>query len=157
MKNSNKILNNGIKIAKNTAMAVGIYTGILLMAQGISQELMSPRINNQNQLEQILNRERKRAGINDNIIIDAKLSYDKEEGSYSQRYYKGSYRIVLSPDRFSPKGSNLATLRHELYHIADGHCDDPKRFNYSKFQKELIYLFIHEPQATIYQITGLKP
>lgn len=53
------------------------------------------------------------------------------------------YGIFLSSE------AKESTLRHELYHIAGGHCDN--EYNLLK------YYFIQEPKATIYQITGLKP
>lgn len=141
--NINKIADYGIKIVKNIAIATGIYTGILLGAQGISQEFISPKINNQSQLEQILNKEKKQAGIKKDIMLDVKLGCDEDGGSYSEKISEKKYKIRLS----SP--TSLSTLKHELYHIADGHCDNS--FN------RLKYFFIDEPQATIYEITGLKP
>lgn len=143
MKNINKIADYGIKIVKNIAIAGIIYTGILLVAQGISQET-SQRINNQSQLEQILNIERKRAGIKNEMIINISMSNNKEDISEAEKIGEKYYQITLSP-----RSSNLSTLRHELYHITDGHCDE----TYNDFK----YFFWNEPQATIYQITGLKP
>ncbi|MEK6817681.1 MAG: hypothetical protein AABX80_02660 [Nanoarchaeota archaeon] len=138
MKNINKILEYG----KASLVASVLYATAILGIQVIPQEF-SPKINKIN-LEQILNEERKRAGINDTTKINVQLSNEEEEVSYAQKINNGEYKIVL------PKiSANKNVLRHELYHIADGHCDE-------EFTN-LKYFFIHEPQATIYSITGLKP
>ena len=111
-------------------------------AQGIS-ELTSPKINNQINLKKILEKEKKQAGIKEDKIIYVTISKNEKEVSQAIKISEKEYEIFLFND-----GRNLGTLRHELYHIADGHCDKP--------YNSLKYFFIQEPKATIYQLTGIK-
>lgn len=136
MKYLNKII-NGIKMI--TAGSC-LYALTLLGIQGIS-ELISPKINNQIQLEQIIKTERKLAGIKEDIKLYVTMG--RKENSQALKTGEKEYDIFLSK-----RGANKFTLRHELYHIADGHCDT--KYN------NLKYFFIQEPQATIYAATGWK-
>ncbi len=142
MSHLEKSLKTGIKILRNCLVGVGIYSLALAGSQGIHQEL-SPKIENQVSLKKILEKERKQAGIKEDEIIHVTISKNEKESSYSIKISEKEYEIFL----FN-YGRNLGVLRHELYHIADGHCDKPYNF--------LKYFFIQEPKATIYQITGLK-
>ena len=139
--NSKNFLIAGKNMLRNTLASFGLYCLMLAGTQGIS-ELFSSKINNQN-LEQILKIEKRRVGLNEDRIIYVRISKNEDETSAAQKLNENKYQIVLSPN------PSLNTLRHELYHISDGHCDKP--YNLLK------YLFIQEPQATIYSITGLKP
>ncbi len=147
MKKLNKVLN----CTKNCFFATGLigslYLGGLYTSQKISQN-NSPKINNQIHLEKFLKEERKRAGIKESIKINAIVG---NEGAYSQKIGKEEYNIYLPY-----KDLNLSTLRHELYHITDGHCIEGTKTK-SSLRYALEYLFWYEPKATIYEITGLKP
>ena len=135
----------------NTCVFATGLTGSLYLAgpytsQKISQN-NSPKIENQAYIKKILEKERKRAGIKENIKINVFLNNGWE--AYSQKIGKEEYKIILPY-----KDSNLSDLRHELYHIADGHFNGGE--TKSSIRYALEYLFWHEPQATIYQLTGLK-
>ena len=129
-----------------TGLIGSLYLAGLYTSQKISQN-NSPKIENQAYIEKILEKERKRAGIKENIKINAFLN--NEGAAYSQKIGKEEYKIILPY-----KDSNLSDLRHELYHIADGHFNGGE--TKSSIRYALEYLFWHEPQATIYQLTGLK-
>lgn len=79
------------------------------------------------------------------------MSDGEDEISQARKLSNGEYEIVLSP-----RGSNLSKLRHEFYHVADGHCYKSGKGN-SGLNNTLTYLFWYEPQARIYQTKGLKP
>src|SRR3989344_9451600 len=85
MNHLEKSLKTGIRIIKNCLAGVGLYSCALLMSQGIHQEIFSPKIENQISLEKILEKERKKAGIKENIIIYARLSKNEKESLYSAK------------------------------------------------------------------------
>jgi len=143
------------KITKYTSAAILItfVTGSLYVAglMGVStiSNKLSPKINSQTQLEEVVEREKKKLDPLNKFNISAKLSPRKVAVSRSLR--NGKYEIEID--------ENYATesrVKHELYHIIDGHCDDVYMIK-SKLGRNLKYLFWYEPQAVIYQSTGLKP
>ena len=109
----------------------------------------SQRITSQSQLEKLLREERKKLSDgNDDFIIEAEL-VAQDVGS-SEKLKNGHYRIKMGG--FVAKDS---TLRHELYHIFDGHIDDAASTP-SKVLRSLKYFFVHEPQAVAYQAFGIR-
>lgn len=140
--------------AVSTTFVVGcVYLWGLIATQTIIAHL-PPEIELQSpHFEQILDRERNRAKICANKVVDVRFDNDKTRIPCVRKLYEGKYEIVLSPN-----GSNLYTLRHELYHIAEGHCDREKTGPYISriFQDSLTSLFWDEPRAMIYGVTKLK-
>ena len=154
------IINKFKKIAKltyKTVTNVGIAGFIYLTALTGNNSISSynsPIIKNRSELELIINDERIKAGVNENYHIHVIFEDNKpNESASAAKIGKNNYLI-----RLPKKDSNLSTLRHELYHIADGHCDDVLEIskNSNSLKKLLKYLFVYEPQASIYQSTGLK-
>ncbi len=145
MRPSNKILAKTASYIKKAlvvkATLLTTYTSLLLGSQLVSRHF-SPSINTQSQLEFILEEEKEKAGIPKTTKVSANI--ENERLVYSHKEGDKKYKVVLAKEN-----SQLVLLRHELYHIADGHCDQPYYF--------LRYFFWEEPQATIYSITGLKP
>jgi|SRR3989344_1849573 len=133
------------KIAFGSWMAYSLYWTIIAAPEHIVS-WMSPKITSQAQLEQLMEKERRKIYPDDKYKIKARLS-DKSEAFY--RYKGENYEIVI--------GGYLATegaLRHELYHVLDGHGDnDPDSNVLCKIQ----YFLWDEPQASIYTVTVLKP
>ncbi len=118
----------------------------LSVASSLSQK-ESPRINNQSELETILKEERKKLLIKDNYAIHVNLT-DKNIGN-AGKIKENKYKINLGG-----KFRNISCLRHELYHIADGHCDDCLSRNIP--YRIIKYLCYYEPQAILYQVAGIK-
>lgn len=54
---------------------------------------------------------------------------------------------------FRDETTSKTIIRHELYHIADGHCDESLN---SSLIEQVKYWFKYEPQAMIYSSTELK-
>ena len=106
------------------------------------------------QLEIILNKEKKKLDLNNkNIEI---IFNDKIRNSTAETKENGSYLISLSKNQ-----RNNSVLRHEMYHIAKGHCD--RYYNtrgirgFLDIGKRFFdYNFIMEPTAAIYSLTGIK-
>lgn len=123
----------------DTAIALSSYLVLLTGTQTISS-VNSPKITSQNQLEQMLETEKKRLNC-DKPVVAKLCDYDVAQ---SKKNDKSVYEIDLGG-----KCSTLSTLRHELYHIADGHLDEQICTNGR-------YLFWEEPQATMYEAFGLR-
>lgn len=139
------------KIGKILSASSLVYFGALFGVEIISNAVY-PKISSQSDLEQILTRERETAGINKDTIINARISNKKDSFSYAKKIFKGGYEIVLR------KESSTAVLRHELYHIADRHCDHvfPKDNTIEKLDWFAKYLFWEEPKAALYGAFGWK-
>ena len=118
--------------------SVIIYFAGLYVSQTLSNAL-SEKITSPQQLETILKEEQQILGNRDNI--QAWLSAE-ETGGISGITKDGQLKIGV--------GGSAATrciVRHELYHIHDRHLGN---------DSTMLYLFLFEPQATIYSITGIK-
>ncbi len=100
----------------------------------------SPIINSQSQLERLLPAERKLVGIDNKVIIDV----DNNATLMGVRKLEEDhYKLLFPLGRFS----DLADLRHELFHIADK-SPSPIRIGQ--------YMYWNEPRAIFYSATGLK-
>lgn len=151
--NFNKILRYGEKTAKVFLIGNIIYFGGFIVGVNGIHRAFSPKIRNQSELELRLKEERKKLQIGDHIKINAYLS--KSGDSYAKKLGPNEYEIKLEP----LLGQNLDVLRHELYHIADGHCDYFEKMpnNFINGLKHLgKYLYWDEPQAILYSIAGLE-
>ncbi len=119
-----------------------IYFGILGVLD-VCSHYKSPMINSRKQLEYLLPEERKSAGIDDKVIIDINIDTSIPcVNKISDDHYKLSFKLN------SPTSSDLSTLKHELFHIADK-TPSPIRL--------IRYLYWNEPRAIYYSATGLKP
>ena len=138
----------GKKAISTFLVANTIYFGSLI-GSGIVANVVSPKITSQTQLEQLVERERKKIDPKNNYNISANLL--SEDRATSRKLDNGDYQIEIGGFF-----ANETTLRHELYHILDNHFQDAEELK-SSFRVGLKYLFCYEPQARIYQVTGLKP
>jgi hypothetical protein len=93
-------------------------------------------------LEDVVASERKKLSIASDVHIDI-IYNDRANTSYSTRIGKGFYDIVLSS-----KHHTRAIIRHELYHIAKGHCD----WKANKYIDGLAYFLYEEPAAALYSL-----
>lgn len=143
-------IKKAVKITKYTAYGLWLYCMLGLAAPQYIVDSRSPIIPTQSKLEQLVEQERKKIDPSNNSVIRARLEPESNLSS-SKKLDDGTYDIILGST-----GANIATLQHELYHILDGHCDAIKETS-SGTARIIKYLFWHEPQATIYQVTGLKP
>lgn len=129
--------------------SAAVYAVALLWGQ-FFVGITSPKINSVSQIEKIIEEEKKKLDIKPVLGIIVKLTEsEKGEATPNCINWKEQYVITIG-------GSfqNESVLRHELYHIFDGHlgkCPEKKQFTYP------YYFFWAEPRATFYQVTGLKP
>lgn len=137
--------------ARKTILGVGLTGSLYLAGIVVPQKISmngSPNITTQSQLEELIKQERVKIDPENKSIIYSKLV--EEDKGISRKLSDGKYSIFLGGI-----GANESTLRHELYHILDGHCEDGLEDG-SNLKKFVKYLFHDELQATIYQSTGLK-
>lgn len=127
-------------------LILGGYFYLLSLGNIISVQDNSSKITSQKQLEQLIKQERSKIDSTNNSKIEGFLVKDKSIVRRSTKISDNSYTIKLNKNY-----ANLPILRHELYHILDGHFEKNKNF-----PKDIKYFFIDEPQATIYSTTGLK-
>lgn len=114
-------------------------------------DLISPKITTTTQLEQLISTEREKVNPTNQSKIEIKLM--PKNILYSgkaTRLDNGNYIIEASFPY------NEATIKHELYHIFRGHCDEIKDASKSLLQKGLKRIFYYEPTAKIYEVIGLQ-
>lgn len=99
------------------------------------------------ELQYALAEEAKELGIADKKIA-ARFDDTNSLAAYSRKLTDGSYEIILGTIQSRP------VLRHELYHIADGHHEDVQ--SKEGIEKALMYFFVYEPQAAVYELWGWK-
>lgn len=96
--------------------------------------------------EQILKREQKKLGIEDKkieLILEETLEEKYKAHGAARKVGPNSYQIFLIP-----KELNDSIIKHEVYHIADGHCDSQGGV--------ITYFFYYEPQARLYAAFGIE-
>lgn len=114
------IVKYGKKAVSTFLVANAIYIVGFLIGVNTLSMTVSPRIESPSQLESILKREREKLGMQDNISIQVNLKDGPFNGN-SGKTGEDEYKIVLTG-----RSRNISNLRHELYHIKDGHCDARK-------------------------------
>jgi len=121
------------------AIGGGSYLAAMIGTEVFSTTLFHKKIESQEQLDLIVDEEARKLGL-DPLKIDTKYN-GETDGS---RKNGERYDLHLKGDSFSTR----STVRHELYHILRD-CDrgDPKLLN---------YLFVAEPRAKLYELTGIK-
>jgi hypothetical protein len=151
-----------------SAYAFGGYAAVLAAAE-LMENFFSKKITCQEQLDEIVNKEADKLGMDKRNIVSTYYSkthpdYKKIRGARSsvQGWDREKDEIVFyDPAEHRKKGiiplkvlevkegwgSNVGAVRHELYHLAK-HL--PRKRNFLK------YFFYEEPTATIYSITGVK-
>ncbi len=115
----------------------------------------SERINSQSELDEIIDSERKKIDPSSSVRIVGKINLSDcsppfnrlDSIAFSERLPNGTYAICLGK-----RGRNKSAVRHELYHILDGHFESGS----SWFVKSFLYFTLNEPKAIIYQLTGKR-
>ena len=127
-------------------LAIGGGSYMVALTGFTSTQGISKRIRSQEELEQIVSEEATKLGL-DFTKIDTKYNGEvngsKKNGERYDLHLEGNWL------------STKATVRHELYHIAKGHCDDRLRIK-NGFLNELDYWLRREPQASLYGSFGIK-
>ena len=111
------------------------------------QDLLSPEINTSEQLEIVVERERQKIDPKNINPIKSSFTYKKTSGSTNLN--DGSYLIEIT---FPGRESHV---KHELYHILDGHLEEYDQTE-STITRIIKYFLWWEPQATAYTVFGIK-
>ena len=151
---------NGLKkIIKRTSLVIGAYIGLIFSAQAVSMYIY-PGIYNQSQFEIKLEEGKRRLGIGDDITI----KWAFREGGYhrDESFIEKVARNTIDSTKLGKKeykirftgGASESLLRHELFHIADGHFEHLEGM--SSLVKAINYAIVYEPRATAYQLLGRR-
>jgi len=140
------------KIFKAIFIAIILFVFYVGLLMGIEAYAImnSEKIENSAQLNQLVIEEKQKLNIEDKQITVKFV--DENSTSYSAKTGENQYQVALSP-----AGQNKATLKHELFHIADGHCDASQEITQSltfgsDMEFKIKYLFYFEPKAAIYSV-----
>jgi len=140
-----KLKGNILKYVERAIIGIStahiIYFGVPA-ALSLVTSSVAPKIKNKSHLEQMLKEEKKKLNLGDDIKIVVELKDNNKGFSYAKKTGKNQYFINLKKN-----SHNLHVLKHELYHIADGHCDAEK-------MNLLRFFYIEEPQAIFYSSFG---
>jgi hypothetical protein len=107
----------------------------------------APKIENVEQLREKILDYREILDVDDSAKIEGILHAGRN-GAW--RLGRKNYLIELNRS-----DANECSLRHEMYHIADGHLDGAHKIT-SKIVKKLATWLVYEPQAIIYQTLDLE-
>jgi hypothetical protein len=138
MNNFQKIVKYGLGPVIVT-YTLGILASLSIKVVGNIHGLFSPKVHTQEQLEDIVAQERERLDMDKNIFIESRLV----------PYTEGKARIIDNHYVIEVGGYSAteAVVRHELYHVFDGHQDHPTN--------TLVNLFWEEPRTDLYQMFRL--
>jgi hypothetical protein len=137
--------------AKETAFWLGMggaaYAGYLITLAGIQigTSLCSKRIETREELDKIIEEEKQKLGLKDNIrgfLLEEPAARCDKYGSEQDLRYEICVGWL---------GASRITIKHELYHIYKKD-KDLKTF----FDKFIKYPFVYEFKATAYELFGVK-
>lgn len=153
-----KILEKIGKVIEKSLYFLCGYTIFCPLGNFLSNELSDrygQKIKDRAHLEILVNQEKEKLGFKNKNIEVYFIPFINT--SIATKLNKNDYRIFLSS-----KQRTIETLRHEFYHIFDGHCDEGyelykngKTFG-KKLKNDIKYNYIYEPQAVVYSLTGIK-
>jgi len=123
----------------------GTYIATLASLNGILR-LFSEKISSQDDLDRITAEETEKLGMTRQVT--PKFHENHEESA--RKLDDGTYEINIGGF-----GARRTQVRHELYHVHRGHCDDRRRIE-NGLINNLDYLFRREPQAIAYEVLKLK-
>jgi|SRR3989338_10901740 len=124
----------------------GSYIGALLVCQVYDCWPFQRKIESQEELNVVVQEEAEKLGL-DSSKIDAIYN------GITNGVRKNEERWELQLE--GAWHSTRNAIRHELYHIAKGHCEN-RLINKNRLLDVLDYLFREEPQATLYGTFGIK-
>lgn len=130
-----------MNVRKMVTYGLGSLVGVpliysaLMITGGILEAKTSP-ITSQQQLDMLLEKGKAALGCDENVRAVLVDKFAAETKSW------GGQNLI----RLGGEGAKEGVLKHEVYHVCDGH---------TKLELGLNYLWL-EPQATLYAVTGLR-
>ena len=122
-----------------TGIALGLSPIILTSALELYIVIKSPIISTRKELEKILQEEKKILNMEHKKVSLSTISIGKVVLAASEKVSDKENEYLVS---IPGPPYNLSNLRHELYHISDGHLDSPLM--------GLLYIHYYEPKTAIY-------
>lgn len=147
-----KIL-KGIYYSTIGVISAGILTISYVSSLGISNELgakFSNKIRNEQHLDFLLQKEKSDLGIS-HKNIEVFMTNDKKGTCWAAKIKNENRYIIHLPKRCH----NINSLKHEVYHIADGHCKENLTIK-SELKRKLKYYLDYEPKAILYATYNIK-
>ncbi len=137
----------GMKLTALGGMGGIAYVGMLYIVQSLSKFSPKNFITSDSELEQILNEEATKLGINPDkikFVPHENMGVSKKDETYFFFINKNSIWC------------NRSIIKHELYHIFKGDCDKYMGKSAKQVFLTPYYWFIAEPRATLYGAFGIK-
>jgi len=120
-------------------MALGVYSlGLRVL---VNYPLQNAALLPRSAVEEVVREEKVRLSLDKTVVV--KVVDDAADRGSSRRIGENSYEITLDARALSKP-----LIRHELYHVAAGHCDHESN--------PLLYWFYQEPAAGLYVLRSLK-
>ncbi|HIH24358.1 TPA: hypothetical protein HA251_04960 [Candidatus Woesearchaeota archaeon] len=141
-----KNFSNAVYRTARCSLLFGVAYAATVLVSGYGIRRDAPTLTH-DQVIAAVNVEKHRFGLDDKTIRVTFTGPDTIKASAGLRF-DGTYEITLSPDNCI-----LPLVRHEMYHIGAGHCDDAHKRALNSddhIVPMLRYLFINEPQAILY-------
>ena len=136
---------NKSKIYLVIAIALLLYLPFLYLVESVS-DAYSEEVEGLMSIEKIMSEEIQSLIVCQDYDIEIVL-IDQNEAPYALKVGEGKYIIGLY------EKNNRSTIKHELYHIEDVHTDVLYSNNLKgSIERELRYLFLHEPNAALYSL-----
>jgi|TARA_B100002003_G_C14131943_1_gene544379 hypothetical protein len=135
----------------NFSLTYLVSSIFILGAINTSVNNSSCKINNEDHLEELVEQERNNIGMPGEYDIQFVLSTNTDFSAFAEKLGENQYRVCMSTEY-----QTLSTLRHEMYHIFDGHCEDGQQKGLSSVMQGLKYLLFCEPKACLYSFSELK-
>jgi hypothetical protein len=138
---------------------------ILLMMGSLAETFLSKKIKNEKELQGIINEEADRLGMGSKNLIGTLVPYRKSTSSVwyfdiedeknprmiCKEQINGKKILQIKEVRVGGSQATRAHARHEVYHLAKGHCENAD----SGYRDNIRYLFFEEPCAILYSLGRL--
>lgn len=136
-----------IELVNYGFLAITAYSGALLTLKTIQEEF-SPRIENERHLQDVVNREAPKLGLEPKeISVNYEAHPRRPNTSCAGRNKDGELAVWMHPSATEKQ------VKHELYHLFRDCKKEEKRIPVLGILK---YIFISEPRADLYGALGIK-
>ncbi len=108
------------------------------------------------ELEMVLQREREKLNLDAEISVSIDDTIDTIAKTDCSQHLENKYAVKIRTKTLSP-----VVIRHELYHITKEDCKYrrlviPFSWRGWEYNLDFKYLFIEEPRADLYAVTGIR-
>ncbi|MFH1637401.1 MAG: hypothetical protein ABIB71_03180 [Candidatus Woesearchaeota archaeon] len=134
-----------LKKALIVGVAVPVIWAGTWLGLSFCSNIINDPIKSEEHLIEIVETEKKKLGLENK---DIEVDYSPNWKNYTTK--DGSkYKVTI--DRI---GADEGDVKHELYHVKKGHVE--KVMGMSALEANIKYCLVYEPQAIMYELTGLE-